>query len=260
MTNEQTGDQTPPEGGDSTPQGVDFGLLFQEGAELPEELKPLADHRDSLKQYLDSQIGESVTRTQTEVMSRIQQQQEAERQRTANQAKVQEDIDWAKRLEDDMFSGDAEKAAAAKAERDREADRYSSAMAAKFSMARDQVRHENVSEFLSGIFEDTVKNGEQAIIDALTPEFIQQHGGNPLRASIAAAKAAGERAGYERGLAEGQQISTAERGAEGQRGTPPPDRGGNNGSKLTEGVTLGAPGSTRTLRQRWSEATAAAKR
>jgi len=249
MTNESPkAAETAPE----PPKGPDVSLLFQDGVELPPELASLADHRDSLRTYIDTRVGEAATQAQQSAVQQLEERQRQQREREQSRAKVQEDIDWASRIEDDLFSTDEAKKQAAVAARDADKSRYSRAMSAKFETAETQVYSRNVSTFLETVFADAVKaDGGQALVDAMTPELIAQHGGNPVRAAFAVAKAAGDAEGYARGLEAGKQEATVNDGASGQQSMTPP-RGGGGKTALTEGVKLGAPGSTQELRRRFA--------
>lgn len=241
-------DPANPANSENTPPDLDALLSWDEEAngKPPVEAVPLSELRD----YIQRRDGTLIDRAREETRAEFEERSRRERENTERLAAAQSDIEWAAKIDADLSSTDEAVRASALAAKEEDRDRYLRGLAMKFQRdkgtAAQGVLAEHYRELLGGVQKADVSDLLEALKSA---DRLNEHGGNPLLLAHAMGKAAGDAVGYARGLEEGERKARTEENANGA----PSLRGGDNTKKgLTDGITLGAPGSTRELRKRFA--------
>ena len=236
MTTDQKTEAPPP---------LDIAALLADEAAADTPVK-IAD----LKPFLEQHRGAIVEEVTTSLRAQRQQEEQRRAEAEERNASAKSDMDWALDLDKRLDSPDEAVRAQAKIDKDAGKTRYLRGLSLSYEAGSAQTRDRAIAEHVNPLLAHLQKQGQQPFLDALAnPAELAKHEGNYLLMAIKM----GEAAGYERGKAEAAEA--AERDGRIDAGTKLPpglNGGGGNGapSKLTEGITLGQPGSTRLLRQR----------
>jgi len=228
------------------PEPLNIGELLEDESAADTPVK-VAD----LKKWYEAQRHEIVATVEQDFRKRTEEENARRRASEDQNAAAAADIDWAQHIFERLASPDADERATAEAEMQSNASRYNRGRSLKFERESTEAQNRAVSEYMAPIWKHVQDAGEYTdLIEALKPDgpLMQEAGGNWLLAAMKHA----ETRGYERGRTEKSEDDDQQRRINDGAGGPPMLGGISRGSgeSITDGVQLGAPGSTRLLRER----------